>query len=155
MHQGEVFVSWQSPNFISYKKNLSWYLFASVFFLCIIIIGIFSQSITMILAFLMLFGVFILTKNKKIHSNTYKLTSLGLIKNKTFIPYSHLEYFYYIVKKTHTTFYLKIQNKSEERIYLINYDPAIIRDILIHRGVREWEGKTEPFIDFLAYLLKI
>lgn len=150
-------ISWIAPEFVYHKRGRMWYLVSSTITLLLVIYGILTDSPTMAIAFLMLYGVYFLVHNKKPKQINIIISELGIKADKKFYPFSIIKGFYILYNPPYLS-ELRIETTakimSQITLQLADIDPVPVRSYLV-KQIPEIEGKEESFLDTLTRVLKL
>lgn len=153
----EVIYSWEDVDHIHSERWYTWYIFAFLFMLFVLIWWIREWVYTMPFVFVIVALVYIYTSSKKPFLQDNKITDLWISIGNKFIPYSDINSFWFIYFSNWSLLYIKTNWKFNSTIVVpvINWDPSIIRDLFIEAKVNEMEWMKEWFDDLLARKLKL
>lgn len=159
MQYGQEILSWQAYDRMIFPKSMRWYIVAGVIALMFVLYGIFFDAITMSISFLVLGGVYFLVQRGDPKVCEYAITTLGIRIHDEFYPYSLIDAFYIIYEPPYVmTLTIVVSHKfmKEQEIFLsTKIDPADLRDILIHRGLKEIQGKRESLVNALVRVFRL
>lgn len=150
-------ISWQSPEFLQYKRGLAWKLTALVSILAFAALGYLYLSWTFSLAIVTFAIVYYLLDRKDPKILEVVVSDIGIKVGSRKYPYSKIQGFWIIYNPPYvSTLNLRIKGNAlhDVEIQLVNQNPAEIRELLLDK-IPEYEGKEESFIDILLSLLRI
>ncbi len=149
---------WVTPEFIPYHRGKKWFMGAGIVFGLLILIGILTQNITMILAFVGIAVVFILIEKREPRMLKVQITDMGIDYRGEFYPFHHINAFWVVYHPPYVhSLYLKIRSGKKLqtlKIELNQENPVEIRQLLINE-IPEIEGAGEPMLDLFSRLLRI
>ncbi len=149
--------TWEAPEYIRHEKGLVWFSIGAILILAIAIWGVFTNSWTMSVAFLLFGGVYYILHQEHPKLIQITLTGLGINVGARFYPYASIKYFWIIFSQNGPkTLHLKLANStlSEVEIQLAQQNPAIVRDFLL-KQIPEIEGKEESFFSIFSRVIKL
>ena len=154
----KVLHEWNTPEFVSFKRGKTWYIVAVSIMAALIGYAIFSGSITMAIAFVMVSVLFMLMEHKSPREIRVIITDLGIEYDRVFYPYHHINSFWIVYHMPYVrAMYLRISVGKRFKLVRIELDeqnPVEIRSTLI-KEVPEIEGAEEPIMDILTRLLRL
>lgn len=145
----KVFMKWQAPEFVYYKKSRTWYLVVIIIFAALITFAIFSKSFLMGIAFFVAGAIFYLYAQKQPATMDIAITDKGIQYHDRLFPYEDLRGFWITYEPPYSkllsvgTKYLTIPKLS---IILTDQDPVELRKILIEE-LPEDEKLEEGAVD--------
>lgn len=147
----QVLQQWQAPEFLKYERGKVWYIVMGTLSALLIMYAIWTNAVTMAIAFIVLVGVYYISHHKDPKIIDVQLTSFGIHVGKKVIPYNQVKAFWVIHHPPHIN-YLKLLTSdsfmSEITIQLGTKSPGSIRTTLI-KHVPEYEGRGESMVDIL------
>ena len=158
INHDKVLLEWKTPEFIPYPRTKTWYITASIIVFGLLMYAIFTGSITMLIAFVMIIILFLLTHNKQPKILDVQVTELGVKYGKDFYHYNTINSFWIVYHPPFVRiFYLRLGNgKSYKyvKIELNHQDPVKLRQLL-GREIPEIEGMGERGFDIISRLLRL
>ena len=156
--QNRAVFFWETPEYAHHEKSNKWYMVAGGILLFFVLIGIFTGSASMAIAFLLLGGVYYISHQKKPKHIHVIISELGINFGHRYYPYNIIDSFWVLYQPPHlTTLNLKL-NKGAMRVISIELSkeisPGDLRDYLLTQ-VPEQEGKEEGFIDAISRKFKL
>lgn len=150
--------SWETPEYIHHEKDKRWFMIAGAVVLLFVLIGIFTGSASMAIAFILLGGVYYITQQQKPRNVNVIISEMGVHFGPRFYPYNTIQSFWILYNPPHlTTLNLRL-NKGLVKIISIELtqgiSPGDLRDYLLTQ-VPEQAGKEEGFVDALARKFKL
>jgi hypothetical protein len=156
-HQ-KILFAWQTPEFIPLPRGKMWYIVALLIMSGFIAYAVFTGSITMAAAFLMVGIVFMIIENRPPRTVDVEITNMGIRYDGVFYPYHHINAFWIVYHPPFVrAMYLRVSRGKTFRtlkIELNGENPVTVRKLLI-KEVPEIEGAGEPFTDLLTRILRL
>jgi len=87
-------ISWQAPEFLEYKKNISWYLILITLGIILSVIFYYTNNLLAIIMVILAVIVIIITASQKPKKRLYRLSKEGLKVNETFYPLDNFKSFF-------------------------------------------------------------
>lgn len=150
-------LGWKAPEFNDLKRGPLWHLIAGLIVAGLVFYGIQSDSVTTVIVFLVLIGVFLITHHKKPKQKTIRITDMGVHYGKEFYPYHHIQNFWVVYHPPYIhCLYLEISGKRKKiiRLQLNHQSPTPVRKLLA-KELTEREGGGEPFFDAFSRILRL
>lgn len=91
---GEVLYEFQAPEFIHHERGNNWFIGLGIFVVLGVILGIYDNSLSVILLSIMIGSVYTLTSNIKPKVITIKFTTFGVLWKEKFFLYQDIEKFW-------------------------------------------------------------
>lgn len=150
-------LEWTAPEFIKHTKGKVWFLVAGGLVAALVLYALWTGSITMAIAFIVLAGVYYISHHREPKNITIGLSDFGIKVGSRYIPYNQVKAFWIIYNPPFVkTLKLLSTDKilGEMNVQLGDQDPGSIRKIII-KHVPEFEGKEESFVDLVIRLTKL
>lgn len=131
---GEVFYSWQAPEFETYEKSRNWYIIAGLFLFIMIIYAIFTNSPIMAITFILIGAVGYIYSQKDPRIVTFSITSKGVLADKQFYLYDNIFSFWIFYEPNHTkviSLHTKASMLPFVHIPVENENPVKLRELLM------------------------
>lgn len=153
----QTLLEWQTPEFIPTPRTKTWYIVAGLVVAGLVLYGIWSQSWTMVIAFLMIAVLFLLTEKQAPKEVKIVITDMGIEYKGVFHPYHHINAFWMVYHPPYVRLlYLRLSNGKHYKLLRIELDhqkPQEVREVLL-KEIPEIEGAQEPATDLLARILR-
>ncbi len=153
----KVLYSFKTPEYIEEQRGQVWYVGMGIGIILGVLIGIFQESLSLILVSITIGAIYTLTHNKKPKMVEVKFTESGMIWRNTFYLYQEIEKFWILWKPgERKTLHIWLSKKVSKEIVIPIHMQKIsdIRDVLGYY-VPEIEGRKEPLSDLLSRKLKL
>ncbi|OGY51132.1 MAG: hypothetical protein A3J59_03135 [Candidatus Buchananbacteria bacterium RIFCSPHIGHO2_02_FULL_56_16] len=154
---GQVFFSWQFPEFPRYERSRRWYVGAAISGGLLLLFAAFTRNF--LFAIITIIAALTITL---IHRNPrqirFQITEDGLVVNDTFFDYDAIKNFYIIYQPPEVkTLYFELKSFFKPRIpaALEDQDPAKIRAVLTRYLTEDLEREHEPVSDQFSRLFKL
>ena len=112
-------ISWQSPDFVFYKKNTNWYIVLVTAGVALCAAFYFMDNLTGIIMVVLAVIVLIVTANKKPKNRTYRLTSEEITINDEKYLLSDFKSFYITFVDQYATLYLEKTKKLSSPLSIL------------------------------------
>ncbi|MDH5596972.1 MAG: hypothetical protein OEY44_02615 [Candidatus Peregrinibacteria bacterium] len=154
----KTLLEWDAPEFIPYRRGKVWYLVAGAIMGSFILYALFSGSITMALAFLMIMILFMIIERRKPRTMKVRITDMGVEYDGHFYSFHQINAFWIVYHPPLVqVLYLRVSEGKQLKnlkIELDEQDPVALRKLLIQE-IPEMEGASELTVDMLARILRI
>ena len=153
---GEIFHSWQAPEFEVYEKGTRWYIVGFIFMLAIVAYALFTNSSIMAITFILLGIVGFIHLQRDPRLVDFQLTSKGVFADNQLYTYENIFSFWIFYEEPNIkiiSLHTKASMLPYVHIPIHDEDPVLIREILLTYIP---EIKQDPsLIDALARVLHI
>ena len=131
---GEVFYSWQAPEFETYEKSKNWYIVAALFIIVMVVYAIFTNGPIMAITFILIGIVGYIYSQRNPRTITFSITSKGVLADKQFYLYDNIFSFWIFYEPTHTkviSLHTKASMLPFVHIPIENENPVKLRELLM------------------------
>jgi hypothetical protein len=131
---GEIFHSWEAPEFEAYEKSRNWYIAAGLFIFIMVAYAIFTNGPIMAVTFILIGIVGFIYSQKDPRTVTFSITSKGVLADKQFYLYENIFSFWIFYEPTHTkviSLHTKASVLPFVHIPIENEDPVKLRELLM------------------------
>lgn len=153
---GEVFYSWEAPEFEVYEKSRNWYIVAGLFILIMVVYAIFTNGPIMAITFILIGIVGFIYSQKDPRIVTFSITSKGVLADRQFYSYENIFSFWIFYESNHAkviSLHTKASVLPFVHIPINNEDPVKIRELLMQNIP---ETKQDPsLIDTIERVLHL
>lgn len=154
---GQVFFSWEIPEFIEYPRSPLWYIGIVIIGLILIIFSIWTANYLFALIIILAAFIVFLRSYRKAAHLVFQITEDGIFVGDQFFKYDQFKSFYIIydppmVKK------LFLHPKGIYPVFsipLLDKNPLVIRQKLLEYIKEDIEKKTQSVDDQLETILKL
>src|SRR3989344_5481594 len=146
---GEVLFNWVFPEFPRYERDKSWYFWASVIAVILLIYAIFSANF-LFAVIIIVSSLTILMFHRSNNEINFKITEDGILLNKQFYDYRDIKNFYIIYQPPAVkTLYFEPKSIFRPRVpvSLEDQNPVKIREVLLNYLEEDLERENEPTSD--------
>ena len=154
---GEVFFSWKFPEFPQYKRDQSWYVWAAVVVILLLIYSVFA--VNFLFGLITIISALIILMFHRSHNEVeFKITEDGILVNAKFYDYKDIKNFYIIYEPPAVkTLYFEPKSFFSPRIpiSLENKNPVEIREILRKYLEEDLDRENEPLSDQTSRMFKL
>jgi hypothetical protein len=154
--QKEVFLTWQAPEHSFHPKTKKWYLYAALVLLAIIGYATYTNSPIMAITFILIGVVGYIYLNKEPRIIEFKITSDGVLADRSLYEFDSIESFWIFYQPEHETFLsLKLKNRftSFAHIPLPEGSPEKIHAVLTRYLPEEKQNLT--LVDLFEKILRL
>jgi hypothetical protein len=154
---GEVLYAFHAPEFMQYERGPAWYFVAGVISLVLIAVGILTQSIAFVGAFLLFIAVYFLVHHHDPRLIEIAITQKGIRAGAEFYPFEQIENFWLIDQQPYVADLKLRLKKSFNAVVTLHYfgqDPAQLRELLVPHAAELLDQK-ENFFDTLTRLARL
>ncbi len=150
-------IGWEAPEYIKHEKGKTWFTVAGIIILLLVLWGLYTDSWSTAVVFLLLGGVYYLSHTHTPSRIKITISEIGIKVGENYYPYSHIKAFW---MHYHPPFVKTLNFRTLDRFFkevtiqLDGQDPVPIRTYLA-RQIPEWEGKEESLIDILTRIFKL
>lgn len=155
---GEIFASWEFPEFIKYQRNAAWYVTAFLIGGLFLVYAIWTYNFLFAFIIIMLGFIIILYIIKEPITIRFKITEDGLELNHHFYPYKEIKAFWVIYEPPEVKnlyFEFKSAIKPKFSIPLLAENPLEIRKMLLKYLNEDLEKEEESTTDLLERKFKL
>jgi len=154
---GQVFFSWEIPEFSEFSRSALWYIAVVVIGLILVILSIWTANYLFALIIILSAFIVFLRSYRKPGNILFQITEDGILIGNQFFNYDQLRNFYIVydppvVKKLF--FYPRGINPVIS-IPLFDKNPLLIRQKLMEYLKEDIERKTQSIDDQLETILKL
>lgn len=150
-------LDWEAPEFIKHSKGKVWFVAAGLVLATIVLYALYSGSVTMAIAFIVLAGVYYISHHHEPRNIQISLNNFGIKVGGRYIPYSQVKAFWIVYNPPHVKI-LKLLSTDkfmgEMTIQLGEQEPGEVRRIIL-KHIPEYEGREESFADIVIRLTKL
>jgi hypothetical protein len=155
---GKTLASWDFPEFVKYKRTISWYVVAAIFGLAIIIYAIWISNYLFAFIVIIIAFIILLYEIKEPVKINFSITEDGLELGDHFYPYKEIKNFWIIyeppeVKKLYFEF--KSGFRPKLSISLLDQNPLEVRKVLIGYLSEDLEKEEESTTDLIERKFKL
>lgn len=150
-------IAWEAPEYIKHERSTTWFMAGGIVTIMLVLWGIWTNSWSMAVAFLLLAGVYYLSHTHQPRQLKIIISEIGIKVGTKCYPYSLIKNFWI---HYHPPFVKTLSFRTNEKMFkeiviqLDGQDPVPIRTCL-SRQISEWEGKEETFTDLFARIFKL
>ena len=156
--KNRALMAWETPEYIHHDKDKRWYIIAGSVVLFFVLFGIFTGSLSMAIAFLLLAGVYYIMQQQKPKQVHVIISEMGIHFGHRYYPYNLIESFWILYHPPQvTTLNIRLVKGVDRNISIElgeEVNPGDLRDYLLTQ-IPELEGKEESFTDALVRRLKL
>jgi hypothetical protein len=149
---GEIFLSWEAPEFIVYKKNISWYIGFGILLAILLFTAFIMQSLLMGIVFI-LGGILIFFHSERpAKTISYDIRSSGVRMGKEFYLFRELDAFNVVERGNEIYMLLKSKRLLLPMIHipLGNMDHEEVVKVMSEKIPQDTDF-VEPLADILAH----
>ncbi len=154
---GEVFFSWDFPEFIKHQRGILWYLAAFLAVIGLLVFSLVSENFlfAVIIILSAIIVIYISRKNPRIIN--IKITDKGIVIENNFYPYSEIKNFWIINEPEARRLYIEFRSAFIPRLSIPyqDQDPNELREYLLLYLEENDEREGEPVSETLARWLKL
>lgn len=155
---GEVFFSWQFPEFVQYDRGRGWYLTAGLISLALIIWSVWTANFLFALGLIIIALIVALHENRDPLTVNFEINEDGIKLADKFFEYKEIKDFFIIyeppaVKDLHFEFDSYLRPRLA--IPLQDNDPVEVRAVLLRQLPENLSRQDEPLSDYLARKWKL
>jgi hypothetical protein len=154
---GQVFFSWQFPEFASYQREKRWYIWGAI--ILVFFLGFSIYSANPLFALITVISALIILLVQRVNNNVnFEITEDGITLNDRFVPYKNIKDFYIIYNPPEVkTLYFEPKSWFNPRIPIPLFDqnPVKIREILRRYLDEDLERENEPTSDQFSRMFKL
>ncbi len=151
-------LSWQFPEYNSYQRKKSWYVWAGIFFLGILCYAIFTANFLFGLIIIMAAIILFVNHNKEPQNLNFSLLEKGIAIEDKIYAYGEIKKFWLLYEPPEVKniyFEFKSSFKPVLMIPLGNQNPLKVREILKKYLAEDLEKENESTSEALARVLKL
>lgn len=155
--EGTLLYSFQAPEYMTEQRGKVWYIGMGIGIITGVLIGIFQESLSLILLSITIGAIYTLTHNKKPKIVEVRFTENGMVWREKFYLYQEIEKFWILWEPgERKTLHLWVTKGFLKEIIIPIHSQKMskIRDVLGYY-VPEIEGVKEPLPDLLTRKLKL
>ncbi|OGI16556.1 MAG: hypothetical protein A2Z52_01860 [Candidatus Moranbacteria bacterium RBG_19FT_COMBO_42_6] len=155
-HLQRALISWQAPEFEVYEKDNKWYAYISLILIAIIGYAVYSNSLIMAIAFILIGVILYIQLHKEPKIIDFALTTDGVVAGREIFEFDQIRSFWIFYDPPHEK-YISFHTKGHLvpfiHIAIDDQNPVELRRILIKYIP---EIKQEPnLVDMLERFLRI
>lgn len=131
---GEIFYSWEAPEFEVYEKSRNWYIAAGIFILAMVIYAVFTNAPIMAVTFILIGIVGFIYSQKDPRIVTFSITSKGVLADKQFYSYDNIFSFWIFYEPNHSkviSLHTKASVLPFVHIPIEDENPVELRELLM------------------------
>lgn len=131
---GEIFYSWEAPEFETYEKSRNWYIIAGIFILLMVVYAIFKNAPIMAVTFILIGIVGFIYSQKDPRIVTFSITSKGVLADRQFYLYENIFSFWIFYEPNYTktiSLHTKASVLPFVHIPIEDEDPVKLRELLM------------------------
>ena len=155
---GKILYEFTTPEFIKQKRSKLWFIILGMCVISGIIIGVFTDDLSIILLSIMIGFIYTITNNQEPNNIYVAFTDIGMQYKDKFYPYQNIEKFWiFYIPHQQKTLHIWVKNgrfKLEITIPIKYQKINKIRDTLGYYVPEDEEAK-EPMQNMLARKLKL
>jgi len=155
-HRQRALLSWQAPEFEVYEKDNKWFAYISLILIAIIAYAVYSNSLIMAIAFILIGVILYIQLNKEPKIIDFAITTDGVIAGREIFEFDQIQSFWIFYDPPHekyVSFHTRGHLVPFIHIAIDDQDPVELRHILIKYIP---EIKQEPgLVDVLERFLRI
>jgi len=155
---GEIFFSWEFPEYFKYERSKLWYLGMGILGGILLIYCLFAKNFLFALIVIMVGIIIFLYEAKEPLNVSFSITEDGLELGRNFYPWKDLKNFWIIYEPPKIkTLYFIFKNAWRPRlnIPLLDQNPLKIREKLLEYLDEDLEKEEEPISDSFGRFLKL
>lgn len=156
---GDQIISWKIPEFDKHKRELGWYIVASIIAILLLIYSFFSSNFLFAVIIIIATLVIILHDGREPMMISFSITDEGVIVGKKFHDFDELKDFSIVYKPRQNikNLYFEFKNVIRPRlsIPLVKMNPLPIRKILLKYLPEDLERTDQPLSEFFGKLFKL
>ncbi len=147
----------QSPEFLQYERDTTWYAGAGVFTVLLVAIGIVTHALSLVVAFLLAIAVYFLIHQHPPRMIDVRITPDGIYHGEEFFAFGEIKHFWFIHEPPYVAD-LKIRLKRAwqpiRTIHIYGQDLAQLRAVF-EPYVTELPDQKESFPDLLIRAMRL
>jgi len=156
---GNVFASWEFPEFKKFKKSKIWYLVAIIVLALLVLFSVLTTNYLFIVIIGLFVVIYVMRNRLDPGLLPIQLTEDGVvIGEKTFYEWAEIKTFWIIYEPPEVkNLYLDFRSsfRATVSVSLENQNPLNIRKILLNYLKEDTEKENESFSDGLSRMLKL
>ncbi len=151
-------ISWNFPEYTTPERTKSWYIFAILFFIALLLYSVFTANFLFGLIIIMLVIIMFILHNKEPLEINFEITKDGIKIDDQKYDFSSIENFWLIYDPPQVkNLYFKFKStfKPTLIIPLLNQNPLKTREILKEYLLEDLDKESESTTEALARVLKL
>lgn len=155
---GDTLLSWEALEFPDVHRGPTWMAIAGATMLLFILFAIWQDNYIFAVLVLMISGIYFLIRNQKPRQITINITTLGVVADNNFYPYTEMQAFWIVYRPDINVKALNITSRSGWNRHVVlqleDQDPNEVR-LFLGSHVYEWKAQGETTLDRIIRLLKL
>ncbi|PIR06723.1 MAG: hypothetical protein COV55_02670 [Candidatus Komeilibacteria bacterium CG11_big_fil_rev_8_21_14_0_20_36_20] len=155
---GQVFATWEFPEFEKPPRNKWWYLAFAVAAILLLIFAYFSKNYLFAIIIVLFLVIYIINEKKEMATIQTILTEDGILINDKLIEYKDIQNFYIVYLPPEIkNLYLQPKNSLKQRITLPlqQQNPVEIRQILLQYLDEDLAKEDVPNSENISRILRL
>ena len=149
-------LEWQAPTKIDYQKSKTWYLWAGMFCVLMIVYGVLTSAWSLTIVFALCPGLYFLVRNQPHPTHVIRIYENGVEWDGQLIPWVEFKEFWILRGKDYHELHLGGAKTFRRDLVILtgSTDPILIRDTLCN-FLPQTANHRERVMDALARHLKL
>lgn len=158
VHPGATLVAFDAPEMLDYARGPVWYLVAGAASLFVVTIGILTQAITLVIAYLLAASVYFLLHHRAGRLIRVTLAEHGITVGEDYFSYTELAEWWIVWRPPHIADLRFVRRNRLAPVTIVHLPPEVdaeaIRTALAGR-VPEMPDRDASLTDIISHLLRL
>ncbi|MFH1457005.1 MAG: hypothetical protein ABIF17_02725 [Patescibacteria group bacterium] len=158
MQQEDILINWSFPELEKPERSRSWYVWATLIALLLLVFAVFSQNFLFGLIIILVAVVLFAYHHKEIEEVEFAILDNGISVGEKFFNFSDLKHFWIIYEPPYVkNLYFEFKNSIRPRLTIpfLDINPVKVRKILLEFLQEDLSRETEPLSESIGKRLKL